>query len=162
VHIHTKPQDVVEEMLGRLFSPVEYPLADRGNLRTVLAFWGREVCVSELDFTREYLVLVTTDEEGELTGLRAHEDPRVGRVVRLFSRLEKLETFFEHSDENQRFMDMLEQLPEGLGSEDLVTRYMWASVMGLAPFLKELEIDVLVVDPLPDGFNPGYLPPHKL
>jgi hypothetical protein len=49
--------------------------------------------VAELDMDKEYLVLVTANAKGEVTGLRARDDPQAGRVVRLFSSKEKLDEY---------------------------------------------------------------------
>jgi hypothetical protein len=114
-----------------------------------------------LDMNQEYLVLFTVDDEGKPTGIRVREDPQHGKIVRLFSSSEKLAEYLERSDENQRFMDMLERLPEHLGSEDLRIQYSTTTVQALSPLLEALDIDLLAVDPLPDGFYGTYLPPHK-
>jgi|SRR5215207_6927301 len=118
-----------------------------------------------LDMSREYLVLLTVDDEGKPTGLRARQDPRLGTVVRLFSNREKLGAFLEHSDENQRFIDILEQdhVLEHFGSEDLnLGYYKNMTLPELSPILEAYGVDHLDLDPLtPGAWNRVYPSPHK-
>jgi len=88
--------------------------------------------------TKEYLVLVTANDKGEDTGLRVREDPRVGRVGRLFSSKEKLDEYVKRSDENQHFIDIMERLPEHYGSEDLqdIGYHRKTTVRELSPTLE--------------------------
>jgi hypothetical protein len=116
--------------------------------------------VSELDMNQEYLVLVVENAKGEATGLRVREDPNLGMVLRLFSNKAKLDTYLERSDENQRFMDLLEQRQSS--SEDLNLGYRRMTLLELAPILKDYGVDNLQIDPLtPGGWNRIYTPPHK-
>src|SRR5215210_2542633 len=118
-----------------------------------------------LDMNQEYLVLLTVNEEGRPTGLRAREVPRLGTVVRLFSNREKLDAFLEYSDENQRFIDILEQphILEHFGSEDLnIGYYKNMALPELSPLLGFYDVDHLELDPLtPGAWNRVYPSPHK-
>ena len=114
-----------------------------------------------LDMSREYLVLVITNDEGEVTGLRVRDDPQLGKVVRLFTDKEKLDRWHEQSDEKGRFIDLLEQ--QQISSEDLnLEYYSRITVSELSPILEAYDVDYLQVDPLtPGGWNRLYPLPHK-
>ena len=114
----------------------------------------------ELDMNQEYLILVVENTKGKATALRVRDDPQLGMVLRLFSSKAKLDTYLEHSDENQRFIDLLEQ--QQSSSEDLNLGYRKMTLLELEPILEDYGVDNLQVDPLtPGGWNRIYTPPHK-
>lgn len=114
--------------------------------------------MAELDMNREYFVPALANDEGEYTGVRAHEHPQLGKVVLLFTTKEKVENYLAQTDENQAFMDILERAPGHVGSEDLnLDAYVKTTVQNLVPALEAHDIASLVVDPLdPGGYNRVY------
>ena len=120
--------------------------------------------MAEIDMQRLYFVPTLGNAQGEIRGLAGREHDQLGKVITLFTTLEKLQTYLAHIDPNQAYMDLLERAPrdrEG-GSEDVSLGIYEATVEELLPALRFYDADHLVVDPLdPGAYNRAYPSPHK-
>ena len=121
--------------------------------------------MAEIDMQRLYFVPTLGNAQGEIRGLVGREHDQLGKVIPLFTTLEKLQTYLAHIDPNQAYMDLLERAPRKLegGSEDVsLGTYVEATVEELLPALRFYDADHLVVDPLDQGaYNRAYPSPHK-
>ena len=121
--------------------------------------------MAEIDMKRHYFVPTLGNAQGEIRGLAGHEHEQLGKVIPLFTTLEKLETYLADIDQNQAFMDLLERAPRDLevtSADVSLGTYVEAIVEELLPALQVLDADTLLVDPLdPGAYQRAYPSPHK-
>ena len=118
----------------------------------------------ELDGTREYFVLFTTNAEGIPIGAPYFRKGAFGKVLWIFSSYERAnECYTEPTDETRDVLREQERVAERNAQELGFGRgFLKVTVSELVPYLEQANIDHLILDPgFPGWYQRVYLSPHK-